>query len=138
MKKRDSTRGKIKNASKQKKAVLIQQYRSLRNKVTGQIRKETVDYNNNRIKEANSVKELCRLANEVVKPKKETEWNLKSQDGSTVTEELEVAEKFNNFFVNKIEQLKNNINTTLNSPLQDIVPSKDKNKKLCEKSSHLS
>ena len=96
MKKRDSTRGKIKNASKQKKAVLIQQYRSLRNKVTGQIRKETVDYNNNRIKEANSEKELWRVANEVIKPKKETEWKLKNKDGSTVTEELEVAEKFNN------------------------------------------
>ena len=113
MKKRDRTRNAIKNASKQEKAVLIQQYRSIRNRVTCQIRKETVDYNNKRIEEANSEKELWKVANEVIKPKTEMEWKIKNNNGDTVTDELEVAEEFNNFFVNKIEQLKNDIDTTL-------------------------
>ena len=114
MKKRDHTRNSIKNASGQNKTVLMQQYKSLRNKVTSQIRKETIDYNNNRIEEANNEKELWRVANEVINPKKEeSDWKIKNKDGETLTDEKEVAESFNGFFIDKIENLKNKIDPNL-------------------------
>ena len=52
MKKRDKTRNSIQKAAGSEKQILIQQYKTLRNKVTGLIRKENIDHNNNRISEA--------------------------------------------------------------------------------------
>ena len=49
MKKRDSTRSQIARSSTQEKKALQQQYKVLRNKVTDQIRKEKIDFNNNRV-----------------------------------------------------------------------------------------
>ena len=56
-KRRDHTRGKISTAEGQQKGVLLQQYKVLRNKVTSKIRKENVDFNNNRINQANNERE---------------------------------------------------------------------------------
>ena len=80
---------------KQEKVTLLNQYKVLRNKVTSQLRKENVDYNNNRIEEANNERELWKIANEVLQPKKETEWSIIKEDGSTASGEEEVAELFN-------------------------------------------
>ena len=77
MKKRDKTRNEIGKASAQERTVLMKQYKSLRNRVTSQLRKEQVEYNSKRIEEANSDRELWRVANEAINPKKETQWNLK-------------------------------------------------------------
>ena len=76
MKKRDTTRKSIQSATGTEKQVLVQQYKTLRNKVTGKIRKENIDYNNNRIEEANNERELWNVANDVLNPKKENDWNL--------------------------------------------------------------
>ena len=54
----DRTRNSIKNATKLEKGVLLKQYKALRNKVTNQIHKENIDFNNNRIEEANKLKNL--------------------------------------------------------------------------------
>ena len=109
MKKRDFTRGQIKSASVQQKGVLLQQYKAFRNKVTSKIRKENVDFNNNRIEKAANERELWQVANDVLNPKKENDWKVINKDGTQVTEELEVAEVFNEFFVEKVNQLKNGI-----------------------------
>ena len=54
MRKRDQTRKSISRASTQEKGVLLRQYKALRNRVTNKIRKDNIDYNNNRIEEANN------------------------------------------------------------------------------------
>ena len=113
MQKRDNTRSKIGSAEGREKGVLIKQYKLQRNKVTAQIRKENVEYNNNRIEEATNEGELWKIANDVINPNKEKEWKIKKENGEMLTEETEVAEAFNNFFINKVESLKKNIDKTL-------------------------
>jgi len=112
MKKRDNVRNKIKKAKGQEKKNLLQQYKILRNKVTSEIRKENINYNNNRIKEANNESELWRVANEVLNPKKENDLKIINTEGKILAEEKEVAEAFNEYFIEKIQLLKENIDRT--------------------------
>ena len=65
MKARDLTRNKIKNCEKNEKEVLNQKYRTLRNKVTSQIRKDNIDHNNN--KNCESLYQLKKLTRIYVK-----------------------------------------------------------------------
>jgi hypothetical protein len=58
MSKRDSTRKSIRLAEGGEKVVLLQKYRVLRNKVTAQIRKENIDFNNNRLEATDNKGEL--------------------------------------------------------------------------------
>ena len=113
MKKRDKTRNEIGKASQQEKTILIKQYKSLRNRVTNQLRKEQVEYNSKRIEEANLDREQWRVVNEAINPKKETKWNIKTKDDTNVSDEFQVAELFNEFFVEKVENLKASINPNL-------------------------
>ena len=101
MRKRDQTRESINKSSPKEKVVLLQQYKKLRNKVTSMIRKEIIDYNNNRIEQANNEKELWNVANEVLNPRKKTDWNIINKNGDPVIEDKEVSEAFNEFFINK-------------------------------------
>ena len=71
MRKRDSTRNAIKSADGGEKVVLLQKYRTLRNKVTAQIRRENIDFNNKRIEAADNEGELWKVTNEVLNPRKE-------------------------------------------------------------------
>ena len=113
MKKRDSTRKSIAAAKGQERAALLTQYKVLRNKVTSQIRKENVDYNNNRIDEAKNEGELWKVAKEVLNPRKETEMKMVDENGTEMTDEQEIAESFNSFFTDKIEKLKKNIEPSM-------------------------
>ena len=113
MRKRDQTRKSISKASAQEKGVLLKQYKALRNTVTNKIRKENIDYNNNRIEEANNEKELWNITNDVINPRKESDWRITNEVGEEITEEKDVAETFNKFFVEKIEDLKHGIDKTL-------------------------
>ena len=113
MKKRDRTRKSITTAKGQEKAALSCQYKTLRNKVTSQIRKENIDYNNNRIEEAKNEGELWKVAKEVLNPRRETEMKIIKEDGTETTDEQEIAESFNTFFTDKIEQLKRNIDPSM-------------------------
>ncbi len=49
------------------------------------------------------------MANEVLNPKKESEWNIINKEGVSVTEDKEVNEAFNEFFTDKVEDLKSRI-----------------------------
>ena len=106
MRKRDSTRHFIGNASTKEKQTLNKQYKALRNRVTSQIRKENIDFNNNRIENANSEGELWKIANEVMNPRGEVSWKIEKKSGKEITDDQEVAETFNEFFTDKIVQLK--------------------------------
>ena len=87
MSKRDNTRKSIRLAEGEEKAVLLQKYRVLRDKVTAQIRKENIDFNNNRIEAADNEGELWKVTNEVLNPKKENDWRIEKEDGEIVTDE---------------------------------------------------
>ena len=56
------------------KSILHSKYKALR-KVTRNIRQENVDFNNNRVNEANNESDLWKIANEVTNPKKASEWS---------------------------------------------------------------
>ena len=68
MRARDLTRNKIKTCNGTEKETLNKKYITLRNKVTSQIRKDNLHFNNNKINEAKSEGELWRIANNVIKP----------------------------------------------------------------------
>ena len=53
MKKRNQTRENISKAKGSEKVTLLNQYKKLRNNVTSQLRKENIEFNNNRVSEAN-------------------------------------------------------------------------------------
>ena len=129
MKKRDKTRANISKASPKEKAVLLQQYKTLRNQVTSRIRKENIDYNNNKVEEAKNERELWNIANNVINPKKDSEWDIIDMLGQNVREEENVAEAFNEYFIDKVEQLKNGIDKTLiEDPLTRLKERMNNNK----------
>ena len=109
----NKTRESIKKAAKREREVLLKQYKVLRNKVTSQIRKENIDFNNNRIDKASNERELWNIANDVLNPRKESNWSITNPDGQKITDEGEVAEVFNDFFIEKVEKLKKNIDISL-------------------------
>ena len=67
----------------------------MRNKVTSKIRKETVDFNNNRVAEANNESELWKIAKEVTNPQKISEWSIEI-DGKEEKEEKKGGRKERN------------------------------------------
>ena len=66
----------IQRASGNEKQTLMQQYKILKNNMTGKIRKENIDFNNNRIEEANNERELWNVAKDVINPRKKNDWNI--------------------------------------------------------------
>ena len=104
IKDRDHARAALKKSTGEKK-ILHEKYKKLRNKTTKQIRKDTIMANGKRIDEANNEGEMWKVIKEINSPRNENAWKL-VENGETITDEKEVAEKFNHFFINKIETLK--------------------------------
>ena len=104
IKERDQARADLKGSPGEKK-VLHEKYKKLRNRTTKQIRKDTITTNGKRIDDANDEGEVWKVINEINTPRNENNWRL-VENGETVTDEKEVAEKFNHFFIDKIETLK--------------------------------
>ena len=73
-------------------------------------RQDNLNFNEQRISKANDEKEIWNIVNEVVNPRKDSEWKLKNDKGETITDEQEIANTFNNFFIKKIDDLKEGIN----------------------------
>ena len=55
----------------------------------------------NRINKANDEKEIWNIVNEVSNPRRDSEWKIKT-DTNITSDEQEIADIFNTFFVNKI------------------------------------
>ena len=53
-------------------------------------RQENIDFNNNRVNEAETEAELWKIANEVTNPKKQNEWAIEL-NGEIVKEEIKVC-----------------------------------------------
>ena len=89
---------------------------------------DNIDHNNNKIMEAKSESELWRIANNVIKPKDQSSIKL-NINGKIINDEKEVAEKFNEFFVEKIALLKQDIDKTLiKDPLEKLANKMKNNK----------
>ena len=97
MRQRDNTRENIKKAQNGDKIVFIEKYKKLRNSVNYQIKKENIKHNENRVDMAKSNSELWKIVNEVVKPRKENEWTIKTDENSVTSDPQEVANIFNTF-----------------------------------------
>ena len=84
--------------------------------------------NSDRIAKAKNEAETWRVVNDIIKPKVSTPITIKAESGN-LTKEKEVAEAFNRYFVEKIENLKANIDpNSVQDPLIKFSEKmKDKN-----------
>ena len=57
---------------------MLTQYKRLRNNVNKRVRQETIEHNNNRVKEANNENEIWNIVKEVSVSKNESQWELKT------------------------------------------------------------
>ena len=119
MKERDLARRELKRSPGETK-ILHERYKKLRNKTMKQIRKDTIEANGKRIEEANNESEVWKVVKEINAPKNENYWAL-IEENETITDEKIIAEKFNHYFVNKIEDLKARIDPTkVKEPLSKL------------------
>ena len=88
--------------------MLAQKYRSLRNRVTNMIRQDERNLNQERMEKARTEDEVWKIVKEITEPKTEKHWRLTEGD-RLITEEQEVADIFDRYFMDKIEKLKLNI-----------------------------
>ncbi len=61
-----------------------ERFKKLHNRVTNQVRKDTGQFNEERIDKAGDEKEILKFVNEVIKPKEKNQWKLK--EGKEVIE----------------------------------------------------
>ena len=73
------------------------------------VRKDNIDFNNNRIEKANNENEVWKIVKDVACPKDDNNWSVRNESGVLVSDNENVANLFNNFFKNKIDSLKDNI-----------------------------
>lgn len=120
IKERDSTRISFSKAKTEDKPKLRAKYRQLRNKVVNQIRSDTLQQNGERISKAANEGESWKIVNEIIKPRSVNNITIHTAGGETNVES-EVATALNNFFVEKINSLKANIDPNLvRDPLEKI------------------
>ena len=72
------------------------------------MRLDTLEQNSKRISDAKNEGETWKIVNDIIRPKSEAKIVISTPDGD-VSDDQEVAENFNRFFVDKIEKLKENI-----------------------------
>ena len=111
MAERDKTRNELKY-TRTEKWILLEKYRKLRNRATALIQEDKLAFNSKRIDEANSEGEFWKIVNDISKPKTETIWKLET-DSEIITDNKKVADELNHFFVDKIANLKESIDSNL-------------------------
>jgi hypothetical protein len=110
----------IHKVSHQEKAVQQNKYKKLRNRVNSQLKKDNLNFNSDRIKKAKDENEVWKIVKDVTTPRTNQNITL-IENGVEITKEEEVAELFNEFFVEKISKLKQNIdNKYKEDPLQRL------------------
>jgi hypothetical protein len=129
MRERDSTRKSINRAMQSEKPLIQAKYKQLRNRITNQIRKETIHRNGERIAEAKNEGETWRIVNEIIKPMSKNTIVINTIEGET-SDEHKVAEAFNTFFVEKISKLKETVDPNLVKDPLERLKENVKNKNL--------
>ena len=104
MNKRDRARKKFSKSNENEKKILHEKYKTLRNKCTALIRKETIENSVRRVERSQSPSEFWKIANEIIKPKTKENITL-NIEGKEVTNEEAISKEFNNKFLEKIENL---------------------------------
>ena len=105
MKKREDARKMVQKADNIEKIIWNEKYKKLRNMVTARIRKENYDHNNNRIDNAKDEQEVWKVTNDIINPNNENSWSININNVMT-TDTCKIANAFNNFFAEKIIDLK--------------------------------
>ena len=72
------------------------------------VKNDTIKYNDERVERAKDENEIWKIVNDNTNPKCEKKWSLE-EDGEIVEDEQKVADVFNEFFIKKIRDLKENI-----------------------------
>ena len=108
MSERDNIRKKMYKYSSSERKVLQLKYRKLRNAATNQSRKDTKLYNEERIEKAADQKEIWKVVNDVISPQVKKSLTL-NEDGKIIEDEKEIGNIFNSFFIEKIINLRENI-----------------------------
>ena len=117
---RDRARKDLSNARREDKPALKTKYKHLRNRVISQLRRDTLQQNGDRIEKAGNEGETWKIINEIIKPRSSARLIVTTPEGEASDEE-EVAVLFNQFFVNKINTLKANIDkSNVKDPLEKI------------------
>ena len=129
---RDNTRKKIITAKNKEKPLLKAKYKQLRNRTIAQIRKDTIMSNGEKINKAKNEGETWKIVNDLVKPKSHVKIVLTKPNGET-SDEQEVADIFNTFFVKKISNLKEKIDPELIKDPLEKLKEKMKSKNLTMK-----
>ena len=104
---RDLTRKKISTANISEKPLLKAKYKQLRNITIAQMRK-----NGEKIAKARNEGETWKIVNKIIKPKAQVTIVINGLNGE-ISEEKEVSDAFNLYFVNKISNLKKKIDPKL-------------------------
>ena len=100
--------------------VYLGSFKRLRNKVNSELKRDTVRNNNERIDKAKDENEVWKVVKDISNPNRNNNIIL-TENGKDVSDEKEVAEIFNNFFIEKIEKLKENIDITMiEDPLERL------------------
>ena len=76
--------------------------------MNSQLKKDNININNERVKSADSENEIWKVVKDITNPKRDSNIVL-VEDNKTIEDEREVAEIFNDFFIDKINLLKENI-----------------------------
>ena len=120
MRKRDMTRKALTKAKPEDRPGIQAKYRNLRNIAITQMRQDTLEQNSKRISDAKNEGETWKVVNEIIRPKSQVKITITTPNGD-VSEELDVANTFNTYIVEKISLLKENINPNfIKDPLKKI------------------
>ena len=126
---RDRIRKSMSKSKDCDKPGLKAKYKQLRNRAINQMRIDTLEQNSERISQAKNEGETWKVVNEIMRPNVSIKITIRTPGGEQ-TEEQDVANSFNKFFVKKISDLKEAIDPAhVKDPLEKIAE-KVKNKNL--------
>ena len=115
IKQRDNCKKHINKVSTNEKFILQSKYKSLRNRVISNIRKEKKAEAESRIKNSANEYAMWQIANTFIKQKQNNDMILE-ENGTKIEDESSIAEVFNSHFITKIDSIRNSI------PKSNIAP----------------
>jgi hypothetical protein len=119
MKERNRLQRKMKTLDGDQKFQMHLQYRQLRNKCVSLQKRDTIKNNVNQFNDLTNPKDIWRATKSVINPRTKTEHQLKVGN-DLIQDDYTVAKVFNDFFVSKVEGLRNSIDAKgLPDPLSE-------------------
>ena len=112
MKERDQARKMAASATGNEKIVLFEKYKALRNATNRLIRRDTKESSAKKITESNDPAMVWKQVSDVINPRSSEPMKIIIDD-QEIEDEEKIANAFNEFFVNKVQKLSDNIDPTL-------------------------